>query len=79
VDQFVSSAIPWERLLAFLVTQRLMAAGKRAPHHLIVAGRRAPHLPDPLEPSHGLPDPQFIARLRSLNGTPPETFQHDDL
>jgi medium-chain acyl-[acyl-carrier-protein] hydrolase len=66
-------------LLAFLVTQRLMAAGKPAPHHLIVAGRRAPHLPDPFEPAHRLPEPQFIARLRRLNGTPPEIFQHADL
>ena len=66
-------------LLAFLVAQRLMAAGRRNPHHLIVAGRRAPHLPDPVAPSHDLPESQFIARLRDLNGTPPEIFQHADL
>ena len=63
-------------LLAFLVTQRLIAASQPAPHHLIVSGRRAPHLPDPQEPSHSLPEPQFIARLKTLNGTPAEVFQH---
>lgn len=66
-------------LLAFLVTQRIAAASGPAPHHLIVSGRRAPHLPDPLEPSHGLPEPQFIARLRTLNGTPPDVFHHGEL
>ena len=66
-------------LLAFLVAQRLIAASQPAPHHLIVSGRRAPHRPDPQEPSHGLPEPQFIARLRTLNGTPPEVFHHVDL
>ncbi|MGJ4999557.1 thioesterase II family protein [Bradyrhizobium sp. HKCCYLS3077] len=63
-------------LLAFLVAQRLMTASHSAPHHLIVSGRRAPHLPDPQAPSHGLPEPEFIARLRRLNGTPPEVFHH---
>jgi medium-chain acyl-[acyl-carrier-protein] hydrolase len=66
-------------LLAFLVAGRLGALGWPEPDHLIVAGRRAPHLPNPFEPAHALPEPQFLARLRRLNGTPAAVFESAEL
>ncbi|MFV3130831.1 thioesterase II family protein [Niveispirillum sp. KHB5.9] len=66
-------------LLAFLTARHLAASGHRAPDHLIVAGRRSPHLPDPFEPAHALPQDQFLARLRRLNGTPAAVFDHAEL
>lgn len=66
-------------LLAFLTARHLAARGHRPPDHLIVAGRRAPHLPDPFEQAHALPQDQFLARLRRLNGTPAAVFDHAEL
>lgn len=55
------------------------ARGQPAPAHLLVSARRAPQLPDPEEPAHALPDLQFKARLRALNGTPEEVLNHPEL
>lgn len=49
------------------------------PAHLFVSGRRGPQLPHRHEPVHHLDEPQFVARLRRLNGTPEEVFQHPEL
>lgn len=40
------------------------------PLALIVTGRQAPHLPDTFEPTYQLPQEEFVAQLRRLNGTP---------
>jgi medium-chain acyl-[acyl-carrier-protein] hydrolase len=48
------------------------------PVHLFVSGRRAPQLPEKAR-TYDLPEPQFIARLRSLNGTPQGVLDHPEL
>jgi medium-chain acyl-[acyl-carrier-protein] hydrolase len=42
------------------------------PVHLFIAGYAAPHRPPHLPPVHEAADDVFLARLRHLNGTPPE-------
>lgn len=50
-----------------------------SPVHLFVSGRRAPQVPDPDPPIHTLPDSEFLAELRRLNGTPEAVLQNDEL
>ena len=44
------------------------------PAALFLSGRRAPHVPRSTPQSFDLPDDQFIAELRRLNGTPEEVL-----
>jgi medium-chain acyl-[acyl-carrier-protein] hydrolase len=64
--------------IAFELARRLGAAGV-PPVRLYVSGRRAPHLPDPQPPTFDRPDPEVLAHLRRLNGTPPFVFESPDL
>ncbi|MGO9296362.1 MAG: thioesterase II family protein [Streptosporangiaceae bacterium] len=57
---------------AFETCQALRRAGLPEPVRLLVSGRQAPHLPARSRPVHQAPLPEFIGRLRELNGTPPE-------
>ncbi len=65
--------------IAFELARELRRRGRPQPSHLFVAGRRAPHLPAREEPIHSLPEPEFLAKLRELNGTPEEVLQHEEL
>jgi medium-chain acyl-[acyl-carrier-protein] hydrolase len=65
--------------IAFELARELRRRGGPQPLHLFVSGRRAPQLPAREEPIHALPEPEFIARLRELNGTPEEVLQHEEL
>ncbi|HEX8556908.1 MAG TPA: alpha/beta fold hydrolase [Pyrinomonadaceae bacterium] len=65
--------------IAFEVARRLRSGAGAGPAHLFVGGCRAPQLPDPDPPIHGLPDEEFVANLRRLNGTPAEVFEHPEL
>jgi len=56
--------------------RRLQAPG---PAQLFVSGRGAPHLPDPDPPAYHLPEAEFIAEIKSLNGTPKEVLEHPEL
>nr|QEO74856.1 thioesterase [uncultured bacterium] len=49
------------------------------PEHLFVSGCGAPHLPDEEEPTHLMPEPEFIEKLGRLNGTPREVLEHPEL
>jgi medium-chain acyl-[acyl-carrier-protein] hydrolase len=49
------------------------------PSHLFVSARRAPQLVDPKPPIHNLPEAEFIAELRRLNGTPQALLENDEL
>jgi medium-chain acyl-[acyl-carrier-protein] hydrolase len=49
------------------------------PLHLFVSGRRAPQLPDSESPTYNLPEPEFLAELSRLNGTPKEALEHPEL
>jgi len=46
---------------------------------LFVSGRFAPQIPDPDPPTYTLPEQEFIAELRRLNGTPKEVLDSDEL
>lgn len=49
------------------------------PNHLFVSSHRAPQLVAPKPPIHGLPEAEFIAELRRLNGTPQALLENDEL
>ncbi len=66
-------------LIAFELSRQLRRRGHALPLHLFVSGRRPPQLPPREEPIHGLPEPEFLKRLRELNGTPEEVLQHEEL
>lgn len=66
-------------LLSFELARELRRRGRPEPLHLFVSARRAPQVPSREEPIHDLPEPEFLARLRELNGTPEEVLQHEEL
>lgn len=66
-------------MLGFELSRELRRRGQPLPLHLFVSGRRAPQVPDDDEPIHALPEAEFIAKLRELNGTPEEVLQHKEL
>ena len=63
--------------IAYALSRRLQAKGT-GPEHLFVSGRNAPHL-GRKEQLHLLPDAVFSARLKDMNGTPPEVLAHPEL
>ncbi len=65
--------------IGYELARELRRRGRPLPLHLFVSGRRAPQLPARDEPIHDLPEPEFIVRLRELNGTPEEVLQHAEL
>jgi len=56
-------------LLSFELARFLRDCCGRSPVHLFLSGSGAPHLPHPEQPISELPEPEFIQRLRELNGT----------
>jgi len=58
---------------------QLRSEGQPEPIHLFASGCRAPNIPDPDPPIHKLPEPEFIAELRRLNGTPEPVLQNTEL
>lgn len=66
-------------LIAFELSRELRRRGQALPLHLFVSGRRPPQLPPREEPIHALPEPEFLVKLRELNGTPEEVLQHEEL
>jgi medium-chain acyl-[acyl-carrier-protein] hydrolase len=66
-------------LIAFELTRRLRPLGLE-PAHFFVSGHKAPHLPDHRPAGrHALPDREFVAAIRTLNGIPPEVLASEDL
>lgn len=66
-------------MIGFELARELRRRGGALPLHLFVSGRRAPQIPVREEPIHELPEPEFIEKLRELNGTPEEVLQHAEL
>ncbi len=66
-------------MIGFELSRELRRRGWKLPLTLFVSGRRAPHLAPREEPIHDLPEPEFIEKLRELNGTPEEVLQHAEL
>lgn len=65
--------------LGFELARELRRRGQPLPLHLFVSGRRAPQIPAREEPIWDLPEPEFLVKLRELNGTPEEVLQHEEL
>lgn len=66
-------------LVAYELARALRRRGGPEPLALLLAGRRGPRRPPREEPIHALPDAEFMARLRELNGTPEEVLEHGEL
>jgi len=66
-------------VISFELARALRRHRLAAPRHLFVSGNSAPQLPGQERPLHNLPDPEFLAELRRLNGTPAEVMQHAEL
>ena len=66
-------------LIAYEVACRLNRGSLRAPTHLFVSGQRAPHLESDGELSYLSPAPQFLDKVKRLNGTASAVFEHPEL
>lgn len=66
-------------LISFELARELRRRGQPAPHALFLSGRGAPQVPDLDPPTFNLPEPEFIAELRRLNGTPKELLASPEL
>jgi medium-chain acyl-[acyl-carrier-protein] hydrolase len=64
-------------LIAFELARRLRSMGLE-PVRLLAAGCRAPHLPRNRPDRHALPDQEFVAAVRDLNGIPAELLENAD-
>jgi medium-chain acyl-[acyl-carrier-protein] hydrolase len=49
------------------------------PLHLFASGRTAPQIPEEGPSDYDLPEPEFIEKVRGLNGTPKEVLEHPEL
>lgn len=66
-------------MLSFELARELRRRGQPLPLHLFASGRRAPQVPAREADIHDLPEAEFVAKLRELNGTPEEVLQHAEL
>jgi medium-chain acyl-[acyl-carrier-protein] hydrolase len=66
-------------IVGFELARFLRRAGRPSPAHLFVAARPAPQIGLRDRGLHRLPDREFLAKVRELNGTDEELFRHPDL
>jgi medium-chain acyl-[acyl-carrier-protein] hydrolase len=66
-------------MISFELARLLRREGERQPSHLFLSGRRAPQFPRTDPPTFHLPEPEFLEKLRELNGTPAEVLEHEEL
>jgi medium-chain acyl-[acyl-carrier-protein] hydrolase len=66
-------------LTAFELARELRRRAWTLPAHLFLSGRCAPDLSPREEIIHALPEPEFIAKVREMNGTPDEVLEHEEL
>jgi surfactin synthase thioesterase subunit len=66
-------------MIAYEQSRALSQQHGLEPEHLFVSGRAAPHVPDDRPPNYTLPDPEFIAEVDRLKGTPAEVLEHPEL
>lgn len=66
-------------IMAFELARKLRREGRGMPLHLFLSGRPAAQLPSRHPPIHALPEPEFIAELRRLQGTPEEVLNHPEI
>ena len=66
-------------LVSFELARHLRRQCGLHPVRLFVSAGRAPQIPNRDLPMHSLPEEEFVAKLRRLNGTPREVFEHEEL
>lgn len=66
-------------VVAFELARFLRQRGKRQPVHLFLSGRRGPRVIREDPPTYDAPDPEFISRLRQLEGSTPEILSNPEL
>lgn len=66
-------------LVSFELARHLRRQYGLHPVRLFVSAGRAPQIPHRDLPMHSLPGEEFVAKLRRLNGTPSEVFEHEEL
>ena len=66
-------------LVSFELARHLQRQRGPRPVHLFASGHSAPQLPDRDPPIHALPEPEFVARLRHLNGMAKEVLENAEL
>lgn len=66
-------------LISFELAHYLRQEYGRTPTHLFISGCKAPHLPNREPPIHALPHPEFLAKIRSFNGTPAAVLDNHEL
>ncbi|MCF2856605.1 alpha/beta fold hydrolase [Pseudoalteromonas sp. SMS1] len=65
--------------IAFEFAKNLHIKNRALPLKIIASASRAPHLKSNKKPFYHLPDADFIAQLKSLNGTPKEILESSEL
>ncbi len=66
-------------IISFEVTRELRRTNQALPLRLFLSGSSAPHVPDLGPPIHTLPEPDFLEKLRTYNGTPKEVLERPEL
>ena len=66
-------------LVSYEFARRLQREQRPGPFGLFVSGCTAPHIRQIDEVTYNLPEPEFIAELRKLQGTPPEVLDNKEL
>jgi len=66
-------------LVSFELARLLRKNYGISPVHLFVSACPAPQVPDPDPPIHALPEPEFLEKLRRLNGTPEAVLENAEL
>jgi medium-chain acyl-[acyl-carrier-protein] hydrolase len=66
-------------IISFELARYLRKRFLPRPLHLFVSGRTAPQIPEEDPGDYDLPEPEFMQRLRNLNGTPREVLDHPEL
>jgi medium-chain acyl-[acyl-carrier-protein] hydrolase len=66
-------------MVSYEFARRLQREGQSEPLQLFVSGCVAPHERMFKEPTYHLPEPEFIAELRRLQGTPAEVLDNAEL
>lgn len=66
-------------LVSYEFARRLQQEKQPGPFELFVSGCTGPHVRNIDEPTYNLPEPEFIAELRRLQGTPAEVLENAEL
>jgi medium-chain acyl-[acyl-carrier-protein] hydrolase len=79
MDPFVLYGHSMGALISFELSREIFRRSGRTPLHLFLSGHRAPQWPRSRKQTFHLPDKEFIAKLKDLNGTPIELFDHPEM